>query len=1312
MGGIEVAIAFGGALIGSLFTTGVSYAVRALTQKPFKKPPPTSYGIENLRNTSRTNVSPGRIVYGKTRFAGVLAYAESVMPDGTPKKEAKFLHVCILCCDGPVQSISNIELGDKEATSSEFGNNTLFITMLGSEDQEPLGSGSYSVGGFTGVKLPTKWTKTPGRNLSGVAYIWGIFKFDAEVFPNGPPNIRFTVEGRRLYDPRIDGSSPYDEDTWSYSSNPALCAYDYMTNKRYGMGIARDAISIDSVMAAASVCDETVTFTAAPYATSIADDSRFGTQYSETRYTCNGVFETDGKRGDILDRILACMAGTVLMRNGQLHIVAGCERAPSFTLTADDLAGDFEMTPGPSTTDRVNRVTGTFINPENNWVPQDFEPQVSQDFIEEDGGNEYTLEVDFPFTTSKFEAQRLAQILLRRGRRRGAIKWPGKLTCLGIEPGDVGYIDLPNVLPPNCLVFVEETSINEDGIIELAMVRYSSDEYEYEDIIDKQSRPRTNLPSPWAVAPPSDVTLAVFSTGQYGLRQNAVRVTITPPSSGQGAISHYRVTYRHADDEKYNETNSRSTVIELTGLKEGGYTVSVETVNLSGYKSTEVRRYINVQAIRTAPNNVTGFSVQTDASGEHRFSWSVPVMTQHPITQYHIKYLSPRTDTNALSDAELSSAMEQLWRRSRTLALTPAGNNLYVTRQLSTPGKTYLVGIKAVDSTGVESDDETVIQVVVPYPNAVSGLVSTVDLGELGWPGEIVNGHRTSDGWVECAGLDRWSALPSTWNAWTQWTRNSSVMTYKCSEEVDLGRDISVQPVANVTVSDGAEYKIRMQASLDNSTLGETGGRIYSPMRELVPVTARRFKFDIAVRPRGNVKSPYLKHANIRLSRYAHTISVDDFQVGQNVQQVIQRREFRRWKMQKGNLLNAKLVDNTDGGCYMECDDESSASFDYNAGTNRISIPSANQLKITNQWTIECTIYVRALHNGTSYIVSKNGSTDYCIAITGTTFGTLSFLATPSSGDSVPTNEIVLPDAVGMHHIAYSYDGRILRAYIDGIETYSSGNARFILDTSNTALAIGNNSSGSGNPFDGAVEEVRIWNVARTREQISAGIDADFSGTEAGLVGYWKCNDSTGSTVSDLSSYGNDGTLYGSWVRLASRMSPPFSLSAVRHLKSLRVFWDEDTPSDTTVRVFVSSDALSWTEILSRQQLAGSPFPELDADGAGSAVYVYAVLESTDVSATPSISSITIEAVNTGTILTNNSPDDVGDFTYPIQDDKFSSIDSAVITAIQGANEPLTWSVVHKSPEAIRFRLRTANGSALNYQVAVDMAISGGAPAQ
>ena len=92
------------------------------------------------------------------------------------------------------------------------------------------------------------------------------------------------------------------------------------------------------------------------------------------------------------------------------------------------------------------------------------------------------------------------------------------------------------------------------------------------------------------------------------------------------------------------------------------------------------------------------------------------------------------------------------------------------------------------------------------------------------------------------------------------------------------------------------------------------------------------------------------------------------------------------------------------------------------------------------------------------------------------------------------------------NHVAITNDGTTAKTYINGIEQASgpSGGPQII---DRTSLLIGKNLDGSaGAYFNGLIDEVRIWNVARSETEIANNKDAELTGSEPGLVGYWKLN--------------------------------------------------------------------------------------------------------------------------------------------------------------------------------------------------------------
>ncbi len=92
------------------------------------------------------------------------------------------------------------------------------------------------------------------------------------------------------------------------------------------------------------------------------------------------------------------------------------------------------------------------------------------------------------------------------------------------------------------------------------------------------------------------------------------------------------------------------------------------------------------------------------------------------------------------------------------------------------------------------------------------------------------------------------------------------------------------------------------------------------------------------------------------------------------------------------------------------------------------------------------------------------------------------------------------------HHTAFTYDGTTLKLYVDG--TLDGTLAITGTITTNTSpLDIGYNSPLNLYPFIGKIDEVRVWNTARTATEIQNAMNTGLIGNEVGLVAYYHFND-------------------------------------------------------------------------------------------------------------------------------------------------------------------------------------------------------------
>ncbi len=124
----------------------------------------------------------------------------------------------------------------------------------------------------------------------------------------------------------------------------------------------------------------------------------------------------------------------------------------------------------------------------------------------------------------------------------------------------------------------------------------------------------------------------------------------------------------------------------------------------------------------------------------------------------------------------------------------------------------------------------------------------------------------------------------------------------------------------------------------------------------------------------------------------------------------------------------------------------------------------------------------------------------------------------------------------GWHHLAVTYDGRGGATAAQGLTMYVDGVAvplhRFTdpgyVAMENLADPIQIGRSGPvWRQFDGGLDDIRLWRVARSVSEIQGAMTTELSGLEAGLAAYWRFNEDTGPTAESGLQSGSTGTLVG-----------------------------------------------------------------------------------------------------------------------------------------------------------------------------------------
>jgi Concanavalin A-like lectin/glucanases superfamily/K319L-like, PKD domain len=132
------------------------------------------------------------------------------------------------------------------------------------------------------------------------------------------------------------------------------------------------------------------------------------------------------------------------------------------------------------------------------------------------------------------------------------------------------------------------------------------------------------------------------------------------------------------------------------------------------------------------------------------------------------------------------------------------------------------------------------------------------------------------------------------------------------------------------------------------------------------------------------------------------------------------------------------------------------------------------------------------------------------------------------------------------NHLAVVFDGETYRVYLDGEERFRTQTADIYLNgqlqpdkepfkgkvPGPTGIRYFGAKSPAGGSLQGIIDEIRLWNRPRSRSELKNDGHVRLTGLEPGLVGYWRFDEASSTTIYDQTDNGVNGTLSGGqWVR-------------------------------------------------------------------------------------------------------------------------------------------------------------------------------------
>jgi hypothetical protein len=195
----------------------------------------------------------------------------------------------------------------------------------------------------------------------------------------------------------------------------------------------------------------------------------------------------------------------------------------------------------------------------------------------------------------------------------------------------------------------------------------------------------------------------------------------------------------------------------------------------------------------------------------------------------------------------------------------------------------------------------------------------------------------------------------------------------------------------------------------------------------------------------------------------------------------------------------------------------SSASSQY------VSVPHSSSINLGSTFTIEAWVN----YSGGNRTIIDKGDYDFLWQLNPTGNNYMGFY-NKNSGWKYSTSAV---SQNTWTHVAITLSGGTLTFYINGA---ASGTAAVTASQDGNAMNIGRQqpTACQCNHFNGQMDELRIWDIARTQSQIQSNMNVSLSASSSGLVAYYKFDEGTGSSIADATINANNGTLQNTptWV--------------------------------------------------------------------------------------------------------------------------------------------------------------------------------------
>tara|TARA_R100000697_G_scaffold65861_2_gene78555 strand:+ start:2 stop:1780 length:1779 start_codon:yes stop_codon:yes gene_type:complete len=302
--------------------------------------------------------------------------------------------------------------------------------------------------------------------------------------------------------------------------------------------------------------------------------------------------------------------------------------------------------------------------------------------------------------TSPYQAQEMAEIILRRSRTSLDVSLKADATALDLSIGDL--VNITHATPAfSAKPFrVQGMTINADHSVSLQCTEHQDSFYTFGTQQEVATIPDTTLPNPFSVLPPASLSLT-DELIEYADGIVITRLLITIGASTDLFVDNYEVQIKQTLDPDGNAVSDDFREIavgkilqyqHLNVIDGATYQVRARAVNTIGSKSTFISTTRAIVGGVEPPSNVEDFAVELHGQDHLKLTWTPPTANSDlDISFYEIRFQNVTTGANWINSTNLVRCP----RRKCDNAIVPARVGSYL--------------IKAVDKNGNTSAEATIV---------------------------------------------------------------------------------------------------------------------------------------------------------------------------------------------------------------------------------------------------------------------------------------------------------------------------------------------------------------------------------------------------------------------------------------------------------------------------------------------------------------------------------------------------------------------------------------------------------------------------